>query len=168
MKLLFTLVFLLGFWYTAFAQTDAISKIDLDGLYIRTIRKQGTLYLSSGPKYFEITENLNRIKDHDALKYFNILTEDDLIKTALKKRMPLIFYRVGHNRIAKDTIDINIKLVELVAKRSIHFDKGLRTKKASFSDFCISCGDVTEYKPTARFVYDPKTEAWIEIEYITP
>ena len=165
MKVLFTLGFLLGLLNTVYGQLDHLKQSDIDSLYIRTINNQGYLFLSSGPKYFQITENTGRIKNHKDFAYFHFLTDEELIKIALKKTRPLTVHRVGHKIISKDTIDVNIGIVSVTAKRSLHFNNGLKTKKANFA---LSCGGTNGYQPTARYAYDSDLKAWIEIEYIIP
>ena len=165
MKGLFTLTLILGFCHVSLGQTDAIDKSDLDILYIRTLRHQFDLLLSSGHKYFEVNENTARIKDKIDVPVYSFLSEEQLIDKAIKNNGSLTVYRVTHKVISQDTIDINISSVVLTAKRSLHFDNGLKTKRAHY---LIPCGGTNGYVPTARYAFDPNTKAWTETEYIRP
>lgn len=161
MKVLFTLTLIFGFWHQSVGQTDAIDRSDLDSLYIRTLRSQFDLLLSSGHKYFEVNENTVRIKDKIDIPVYSFLSDEQLIDKAIKNNGSLTVYRVTHKVISPDTVDININTVVLAAKRSIHFDNGLKTKKAQYF---ISCGGTNGYVPTARYAFDHNTKAWTKIE----
>jgi hypothetical protein len=158
-------VLTLGTMKVSHGQSDSIKRSDLDSLYIRTIRNQIHLILSSGHKYFEITENTARIRDKVNVDIFKFLTNDELINKSIKEKKQITVYRVVHKVISPDTVDINIGTVTLTAKRSLHFNHGLRTKKASFA---ISCGGTNGYVPTDRYAFNTSTNTWNRIEFVKP
>jgi hypothetical protein len=123
-----------------------IEQPDLDSIYVRTIRGQIGLAISSGHKYFEVTPNTERIKDQVGVDVFKFLPDSELIDKAIKEKRPIIIYRVVHKIISTDTVDVNIGEVTVTAKRTI-----LLGKKANFA---VGCGGTNGYIPTRRFVYD--------------
>jgi hypothetical protein len=121
--------------------------------------------LSSGYKYFEITRNTERIKDKVGVDFFKFLTQEELIDISIKQKKSIRAHRVVHKVISTDTVDINIGDVMVTAKRSIHFNHGLRTKKANFS---ISCSGTDGYIPTSRYILDKKLNAWDKVDFVKP
>jgi hypothetical protein len=150
---------------TSYGQVDSIKRVDLDSLYVRTIKNQFDLMLSSGHKYFEVTQNTERIKDNVGVDIFKFLTQEELIDKSIKEKKSIRAYRVVHKIISTDTVDINIGDVMVTAKRSIHFNHGLRTRKANFS---ISCNGTNGYVPTSRYVFDKKLKTWDKVEFVKP
>jgi len=144
-----------------FGQSDNLSSAGLDSMYIKTLQSQIDLPLISGHKYFEINENTNRIKNLVGVDVFKFKTYDELIDEAIKSKKTLTIYRVTHKVISTDTVDVNIGQLYISAKRAIHFNHGLRLKKA---DIKLSCGGTNGYKPTCRFVFDKTDEKWIKLE----
>jgi hypothetical protein len=165
MKRTIMLVLMLGVTKVSFGQADSIKRADLDSLYIRTIKSQLDLILSSGHKYFEVTENTSRIKDKIKIDIFKFLTDQELIDKSIKEKKTLTVYRVNHEIISSDTVDINIGTMAVSAKRAIHFNHGLRTKKASFM---ISCGGTNGYVPSDRYAFNKTTKTWDKIEFVKP
>jgi hypothetical protein len=165
MRIIEILILTLGTVSVSLGQVDSITRADLDTLYVTTIRNQLGLVLSSGHKYFEITENTERIKDKVGVDIFKFMTDEQLIDKSIREKKPLTVYFVTHRIISNDTVDINIGDKTLTAKRSIHFDHGLRTRKANFA---VSCGGTNGYVPTARFAYNLTTNTWDKIEFIKP
>lgn len=163
MRIVFIFILTLGTVKVSIGQVDSIKRADLDTLYVTTIRSQLGLVLSSGHKYFEITENTERIKDKVGVDIFKFMTDEELIDKSIKEKKPLTVYFVTHKIISIDTVDINIGDKTLTAKRSIHFNHGLRTRKANFA---VSCGGTNGYVPTARFAYNMVTKTWDKIEFI--
>jgi hypothetical protein len=137
-----------------------IEQPDLDSLYVRTIRSQIDLAISSGHKYFEVTPNTERIKDHVGIAVFKFLPDSELIDKAIKEKRPITVYRVIHKIISTDTVDVNIGEVTVTAKRTI-----LLGKKANFA---VGCGGTNGYVPDKRFVYDSTAGTWNEIEFVKP
>jgi hypothetical protein len=165
MRIVLILLLTLGTIQSSVGQVDSIKQSDLDSLYVRTIRNQIYLALSSGYKYFEITSNTDRIKDKVGITIFKFLTHEELIDKSIKEKKSILVYRVVHKIISSDTVDINIGDVSVTAKRSIHFNHGLRTKKANFA---ISCGGTNGYIPTERFAFNRETRTWDQIEFVKP
>lgn len=159
MKLILIFVFLIP--DLIFGQSDNLSSAGLDSMYIKTLHSQIDLVLTSGHKYFEINENTNRIKNSVGVDIFKFKTNDELIDEAIKRKKTLTVYRVTHKIISADTVDVNIGQLYVSAKRAIHFNHGLRFKKA---DFKLSCGGTNGYEPTYRFVFDKTDEKWIKLE----
>jgi hypothetical protein len=165
MRIVIILLLILGTIQSSVGQVDSIKQSDLDSLYARTIRNQIYLALSSGYKYFEITSNTDRIKDKVGISIVKFLTHEELIDKSIKEKKSILVYRVVHKIISSDTVDINIGDVSVTAKRSIHFNHGLRTKKANFA---ISCGGTSGYIPTERFALNRETRTRDQIEFVKP
>lgn len=165
MRTVWVLIMTLVTIQISFGQADSIKQSDLDSLYVRTIRNQIWMTLSSGYKYFEITENTKKIRDKVGVPIFKFLTQQELIDNSLKNKKSIIAYRVLHKIISPDTVDINIGVVYVTAKSSIHFNRGLRTRKANFA---ISSGGTNGYIPTERFAYNKTTKTWDRIEFEKP
>ncbi|MEO9870700.1 hypothetical protein [Ekhidna sp.] len=153
----FITIFILTASHGLFAQ---IEQPDLDSLYVRTIRSQIGLAISSGHKYFEVTPNTERIKDHVGIAVFKFLSDSELIDKAIKEKRPITIYRVVHKIISTDTVDVNFGEVTVTAKRTI-----LLGKKANFA---VGCGGTNGYIPNKRFVYYSTDEEWKEVEFVKP
>jgi len=79
------------------------------------------LLLSSGYKYIESNEITNEIKDSmSSTSAYKFLTNEELLKVALRQKKELIMYRMTHKEISKDTIDVNFSQLSLIVKRKIH------------------------------------------------
>ena len=165
MRIVLIFILTIGTIEASLGQVDSIKRADLDSLYIRTIKSQFDLMLSSGYKYFEVTQNTERIKDKVGVDIFKFLTQEELIDKSIKEKKSIRAYRVVHKVISTDTVDINIGDVMVTAKRSIHFNHGLRTRKANFS---ISCSGTDGYVPTSRYAFNKKLNAWDKVEFVKP
>ena len=165
MRIIIILILTFGIINISAGQVDSIGLANLDSLYVRTIRAQIGLALSSGYKYFEITQNSERIKDKVGIDIFKFLSQEELIDKSIREKKSITAYRVIHKVISADTVDINIGNVMVTARRSIHFNQGLRTRKVNLS---ISCGGTNGYEPTERFVHNNKTNEWDKVEFIKP
>jgi len=144
-----------------FGQSDNLSLAELDSMYVKTLDSQIELALSSGHKYFEINENTDRIKDMYEVGVFKFKTNDELVDEAIKRKKILTVYRVAHKVISADTVDVNIGQLCVSAKRAIHFNHGLKFKKANFG---LLCSGTNGYVPTCRFVFDKTDEKWKKLE----
>lgn len=146
--------------------SSSITRSDLDSLYIRTIHSRLDLMLSSGWKYFEVTQNTIRIKDRINVDVFRFLSDVELIRKSIHERKSVMIYRVAHRIISRDTVDINFGTVNVSGKRTFYFSHGrLILRKGSFS---LSCGGTNGYIPTARYVYNRNEKIWERIEFIKP
>jgi hypothetical protein len=163
MRFISASILILGTITLSIGQNTLISQADLDTLYITTIRSQLELILSSGYKYFEITENTERIKDNVGINIFKVMTNKELIDKSIKDKQQLRVYFLTHQIISNDTIDINLGDKTLTAKRSIHFNHGIKTRKVNIA---VSCGGTKGYIPTERFTYDKNTKTWGKIEFV--
>lgn len=79
MRDIITFVLILGTIIASQGQVDSIKQRELDSLYIRTIRSQLGLVLSSGDEYFEITDQTERIKDKVGISTFIFMTQKERI-----------------------------------------------------------------------------------------
>lgn len=155
-----------------FAQTpsidrgDSITRTGLDSLYIRAIHDRIDLNLTAGHKYFEVTENTVRIKNSIQVPAFKFLTHEELIRKSIRDKQQLNVYRVVHQIISRDTVDINVGVVTVRGKRALYLNHGrLITRKGFFS---IKCGGTNGYVPTERFVYNRNTRAWDRVDFVKP
>ena len=162
MRNIITFALILGTIIASHGQVDSIKQRELDSLYIRTIRSQLGLVLSSGDKYFEITNETERIKDKVGISTFIFMTHKELIDRSLRERKSLTVNYMTHKIISKDTVDINIRYKTLTAKRCIHFNHGLKTRKVRIG---FPCGGTDGYVPTARFAYNFATKTWDKFEF---
>ncbi len=152
-----TILILISF--QIYGQSEKISTSELDSLYVNTIQSQ-YFFLLNGTIYVERNQNIDRIKDIEDLNYLVFMTDDELIQESLKKKKIIKVIRVNHRLISQDTIDINISYLDVKAKRVLHFNNGLRFKKA---DFKLSCGGTKGYQPTCRFIYNATKDNWIKL-----
>tara|TARA_R110001632_G_scaffold57393_3_gene140243 strand:- start:75 stop:587 length:513 start_codon:yes stop_codon:yes gene_type:complete len=138
----------------------SIEPSELDSIYVQALNSRLDLILSSGWKYVELNEYGKRISNLSASDRYKFLTNEELIKLSLKNKKSIRVSRLTHKVIGIDTVDINFGVVNVKAKRKIHFNNGLKFKKA---DFLLQCGGTNGYEPDLRFVYNESTEKW-EIE----
>jgi len=141
----------------SFSQEFNISPTELDSLYVKALNNKYDQILSSGWKYVELNEYGNRIKNLNVSDRYKFLTNEELIKLSLKRNENISVIRLTHNIISKDTIDINFGTVTVNAKRQIHFNHGLRFRKANFA---IDCGGTNGYRPDMRFVFNEEKKNW--------
>lgn len=59
------------------------------------------------------------------------------IDLSIKKKKTINVFRVSHKVVDNDTIDINFGIVNVTTKRKVHFNHGLKFRKAEFT---IGCG----------------------------
>ena len=144
----------------SYGQYENISSSELDSMYFKTLQSQ-YLFLVNGTIYVENNEFTERLKNIEELEYFKFMSTDELIKESLKTKKELDVIRVVHRVISKDTIDVNIGYLSVKARRVLHFNKGLKFKKA---DFKLSCGGTNGYQPTGRFVYNLRDKKWSKLE----
>jgi hypothetical protein len=159
MRISIIFILTIGTLSQAFAQLDSVTISDLDSMYLKTIKSQFDLMLSSGHKYFRVDKNTERIKDIVNVDIFKFMTENDLINKSIKEKKQIRVYLVTHKIISSDTVDVNIGDMTLTAKKT--FGK----RKANFA---VSCGGTNGYVPTARFAYNSLTKAWDKIEFVKP
>lgn len=133
-------------------------KSEIENLYVEALNHRVDLLLSSGYKYIELNEVTSQVKNKiPANSIYKFLNNEELIKLALREKSDLNVYRMTHKEISNDTIDINFSHLRLSAKRKIHWNKGLKFKKAEFR---LSCGGSDGYEPDFRFVKETKTNNW--------
>ena len=142
-----------------FGQPDSVKTSDLDSTYLKTIKSQFHLMLSSGHKYFRVDKNTERIKDIVNVDIFKFMTEKDLINKAIKEKKPLTVYFMTHEIISRDTVDVNIGYMTLTAKKE---------RGKTNANFQVSCGGANGYVPTARFAFNSLTGIWEKIEFVKP
>ncbi len=157
MKLLITLMLLIGINFIGNAQNDSIKSTELDKLYVRALNSRFDLLLSSGWKYIELNENGKRISKLNVSEQYKFLTNEELIDLSIKKKKTIRVLRLTHKIIGTDTVDVNFGIVNVTGKRKIHFNNGLKFKKA---DFVLNCGGTNGYVPDIRFVLDRKKNDW--------
>ncbi len=157
MRLFNIILFLILASLSVNGQNNSIESTKLDSLYVRALNSRIDLLLSSGWNYIELNEYGNRIKSLNVSDRYKFLTNAELIDLSIKKKKTINVIRVLHKIVAKDTIDINFGLVNVTAKRKIHFNNGLKFKKAEFT---IGCGGTNGYQPDIRFVFNEKNKAW--------
>ena len=157
MRLFNIILFLMLASSSVNGQNNSIESTKLDSLYVRALNGRIDLLLSSGWNYIELNEYGNRIKSLNVSDRYKFLTNAELIDLSIKKKKTINVIRVLHKIVAKDTIDINFGLVNVTAKRKIHFNNGLKFKKAEFT---IGCGGTNGYQPDIRFVFNKKNKAW--------
>lgn len=150
--LLISLIFVSTLLY---GQDPNLSNEVLDSLYSQAINGRLDLLLQSGPIFFEQNEVTERIDNK--VGHFRFLNESELIQESLDRKRTINAIRTVHKIISKDTIDVNFGTVAVTAKRQIHFNKGLRFKKANFA---ISCGGTNGYKPDFRFTLNESDGTW--------
>ena len=137
---------------------EQIDKQTLDSIYLKALNSRIDLQLSSGWKFIEPNEQIDRIKnnfDHNSV--YKFLSADELFDYAYKHGKSLKLYRVTHKQISNDTIDINFGYLALKVKKGIFFKNGLHFREANYS---IACGGTNGYIPDFRFVYDKETNNW--------
>ncbi|WP_438424078.1 hypothetical protein [Aquimarina macrocephali] len=157
MRLFNIILFLMLTSSSVNGQNNPIKSTELDSLYVRALNSRIDLLLSSGWKYIELNEYGNRIKSLNVSDRYKFLTNDELIDLSIKKKKTISVIKVLHKIVAKDTIDINFGLVNVTAKRKIHFNNGLKFKKAEFT---IGCGGTNGYQPDIRFVFNERKKSW--------
>jgi hypothetical protein len=156
---LLVVLILVVFAKIATAQAPNISASLLNTLYTKALNAQLNLALSSGYKYIELNENTTRIKSAISNPIFKFLDYGALSKIAVKEKKSLQLYRIVHQVIAKDTIDVNFGQVSFRTRNGIFFHKqiGFHFKRNEIS---IACGGINGYQPDVRFVFDAATNRW--------
>jgi hypothetical protein len=127
----------------------------LDSLYSQAIKGRLDLLLQGGPIYFEQNEVTARIDNK--IGHFKFLNDSEFIQESLDQKRMINAIRTTHKIISNDTIDVNFGTVGITAKRQIHFNKGIRFKKANFA---ISCKGTNGYQPDFRFVLNESNGTW--------
>jgi hypothetical protein len=159
MRISILFILAIGTLNNVFGQPDPVKTSDLDSMYLKTLKSQFDLMLSSGHKYFRVDKNTERIKDKVNVDIFKFISENDLINKSIKEKKTISVYFVVHKIISIDTVDINISDASLTAKKT------LWKRKANFA---VSCGGTNGYVPTARFAYNSLTMTWDRIDFIKP
>ncbi|AFU67085.1 hypothetical protein P700755_000005 [Psychroflexus torquis ATCC 700755] len=138
-------------------ELNTIEKGELDSIYVQVLNSRFDLLLSSGWKYIELNENGKRISKLNVSDRYKFLTNEELIDLSIKGKKTIRVLRLTHKIIGIDTVDVNFGIVNITGKRKIHFNNGLRFKKA---DFALECGGTNGYVPDMRFVFDRKKNNW--------
>ncbi|MBJ6367980.1 hypothetical protein [Snuella sedimenti] len=138
-------------------ELNSIEKSELDSIYVRALNNRFDLLLSSGWKYIELNENGQRISKLNVSDRYKFLTNEELINLSIKEKKTIRVLRLTHKIIGIDTVDVNFGIVNVTGKRKIHFNNGLKFKKA---DFALDCGGTNGYFPDMRFVFDRKKNNW--------
>ncbi|WP_344713210.1 hypothetical protein [Winogradskyella damuponensis] len=138
-------------------ELNSIEKSELDSIYVRALNSRFDLLLSSGWKYIELNENGKRISKLNVSDRYKFLNNEELIDLSIKEKKTIQVLRLTHKIIGIDTIDVNFGIVNVTGKRKIHFNNGLKFKKA---DFALNCGGTNGYVPDMRFVFDRKKNNW--------
>jgi hypothetical protein len=137
---------------------EILNKQTLDSIYIKALNNSIGLQISSGWKFIESNEQIERIKNNfDHNDVYKFLSSDELFDYAYKHGKTLKLYRVTHKQISKDTIDINFGDLTLIVKKGIFFKNGLHFREANYS---LACGGTNGYIPDFRFVYDRQSKTW--------
>lgn len=135
----------------------SIEKAKLDNIYVKALNNRFDLVLSSGWKYIELNEIGQRISKLNVSDRYKFLTNEELIDLSIKQKKTIRILRLTHKIIGIDTVDVNFGIVNVTGKRKIHFNNGLKFKKA---DFALECGGTNGYVPDMRFVFDRKKNNW--------
>lgn len=138
-------------------ELNTIEIIELDSIYVRALNNRFDLLLSSGWKYVELNENGKRISKLNVSDRYKFLTNGELIDLSIKEKKTIRVLRLTHKIIGIDTVDVNFGIVNITGKRKIHFNNGLKFKKA---DFALECGGTNGYVPDMRFIFDQKKNNW--------
>ena len=138
-------------------ERNRIEKIELDSIYVKALNTRFDLLLSSGWKYIEPNEIGQRISELNVSDRYKFLTNEELIDLSIKEKKTVKIIRLTHKIIGIDTVDVNFGIVNVTGKRRIHFNNGLKFKKA---DFALECGGTNGYVPDMRFVFDRKKNSW--------
>jgi hypothetical protein len=104
-----------------------------------------------------MNESGQRISNLDVAE-FKFLNNEELIDLSIREKKTLRVLRLTHKIIATDTVDVNFGIVNVTGKRKIHFNNGLKFKKA---DFMLECGGTNGYVPDMRFVLNRELNEWI-------
>lgn len=136
---------------------NSIEPTELDSIYVKALNSRFLLLLSSGWKYVELNEYGQRIYKMNVSDRYKFLTDEELIDLSIKKKKSIRIIRLTHKIVAADTVDINFGEVNLTAKRKIHFNNGLKFRKA---EFLLNCGGTGGYKPDMRFVFNREKKEW--------
>ncbi|RXP46018.1 hypothetical protein EC396_14730 [Lutibacter sp. HS1-25] len=159
MKKTFVIILtLIGF--LSFGQGNELNLIEqneLDAIYVQALNSRFDLLLSSGWKYIELNDNGQRISIQNVSDRYKFLTNEELIDLSIKEKKTIRVLRLTHKIIGTDTVDINFGIINVTGKRKIHFNNGLKFKKA---DFALECGGTNGYIPDMRFVLDRKKDNW--------
>ena len=142
-------------------ELNSIEKSELDSIYVKALNSRFDLLLSSGWKYIELNESGKRISKLNVSERYKFLSNEELIDLSIKEKKSIRVLRLTHKIIGIDTVDVNFGIVNVTGKRKIHFNNGLKFKKA---DFSLECGGTNGYVPDMRFVLDRKENNWKIIE----
>jgi len=142
---------------TNFIFAQEIENQILDSLYINALNNRFDFLLSSGIKFIELNEQTNRIKSNFSQSVYRFLSSDELFDYTYKNGKTIRLYRMTHNLISNDTIDINFSSLTLKVKKGIFIKNGLHFRYANYS---IDCGGTNGYIPDFRFVYNKLTDSW--------
>jgi hypothetical protein len=138
-------------------ELNSIKPSELDSIYVQALNSRFDLLLSSGWKFIELNENGNRISKLNVSDRYKFLTNEELIDLSIKQKKIVQVLRLTHKIIGIDTVDVNFGIVNVTGKRKIHFNNGLKFKKA---DFALECGGTKGYVPDMRFVFDREKNNW--------
>ena len=148
----------LGIVFSFGFQLSNNSTSEIEVLYIEALNNRFDLLLSSGYKYVELNTITSKVKDRmPSNSIYKFLDNKELIRIASKRRNELIIYRIAHKELSADTIDINFSLVRLSINRKIHWNKGLKFKRALFN---VDYDETKKYTPDFRFVKNLKSNKW--------
>lgn len=136
-------------------QDPEVTNEVLDSLFSQAINGRIDLMLQSGPIFFEQNEVTARIENN--VGHFKFLNDNELIQESLDRKRTIKVIRTTHKIISADTIDVNFGLVDVTAKRKVHFYKGLRFKQAFFE---LHCGGTNGYQPDFRFALNNSNGTW--------
>jgi hypothetical protein len=142
-------------------ELNSIKPSQLDSIYVQALNSRFDLLLSSGWKYIELNENGKRISKLNVSDRYKFLTNEELVDLSIKEKKTIRVLRLTHKIIGTDTVDVNFGIVNVTGKRKIHFNNGLKFKKA---DFALDCGGTNGYVPDMRFVFDRKKNNWELVE----
>lgn len=148
---------LIGFLSFGQEYNSVIEPSELDSIDVKALNSRLDLLLSSGWKYIEMNESGQRISNLDVAE-FKFLNNEELIDLSIREKKTIRVLRLTHKIIATDTVDVNFGIVNVTGKRKIHFNNGLKFKKA---DFMLECGGTNGYVPDMRFVLNRELNEWI-------
>ncbi|WAC02951.1 hypothetical protein N7U66_04800 [Lacinutrix neustonica] len=138
-------------------ELNSIKPSELDSIYVQALNSRFDLLLSSGWKYIELNQNGKRISKMNVSERYKFLTIEELIDLSVKEKKTIRALRLTHKKIGTDTVDVNFGIVNVTGKRKMHFNNGLKFKKA---DFALDCGGTNGYVSDMRFVFDRKKNYW--------
>ena len=136
---------------------NSIETSELETIYVKALNSRFSLLLSSGWNYVELNEYGKRISEMDVSDRYKFLTNEELIELSIKKKKSIRIIRLTHKIVANDSVDINFGEINLTAKRKIHFNNGLKFRKA---ELLLNCGGTDGYEPDMRFVFNDEKKQW--------